>query len=78
MVFGGNMRNALLGILAVVSIYSTLLYVAAASGKETTPLDEALERPVKVEKFVDEENGVVCYFVGNKPRYLTCVKLEKK
>lgn len=47
-----------------------------ALAKETTSLDEALDRPVKVEKFVDKENGVACYWNNRHPQHLSCVQVE--
>lgn len=46
-----------------------------ASAKETTTLDEALDRPTKIERYVDKEHGVVCYWNARHPGYLTCVKV---
>ena len=48
--------------------------VDVANAKETTTLDDALERPVKVEKWVDRDNNVVCYWVQRYPKYLTCLQ----
>lgn len=52
-----------------------VLLAVNAWTKETTTLDEALEHPVKVEKFVDKVNGVVCYWSTRHPQYLDCVKV---
>jgi hypothetical protein len=64
-------------LIAVVAVFiACTVVVDLANSKETTTLDEALERPVKVQKFEDKENGVVCYYVGRYPDYLNCVKVE--
>jgi len=64
-------------ILLVVAIVSGFLILShVAESKETTTLDEALERPVKVQRFVDKELGVVCYWVQRYPKYLTCVEVD--
>ncbi len=53
------------------------LAVVDAIGKETTTLEDALERPVKVEKYVDKENNVVCYWADRYPQYLACVQIQE-
>jgi hypothetical protein len=47
-----------------------------ANAKETTTLDDALNRPVKVEKYVDTENNVVCYWTQRFPKYLSCLQIN--
>jgi hypothetical protein len=44
-----------------------------ANSKETTTLDDALNRPVKIEKYVDKANNVVCYWQEGS-QYLTCLQ----
>ena len=64
--------------LAVVAAFCVafIVLVDTANSKETTTLDDALERPVKVQKYVDKENDVVCYWVGRVPDYLNCVQIR--
>ncbi len=64
---------AWIAIAAAAAI--VLLGVNIADSKETTTLDEAVERPVKIERYVDDINGVVCYWNTRHPAYLTCVKV---
>lgn len=74
-----TLTNWIIGALLVLALVSgCVLMVDVANAKETTTLDEALERPVKVEKHVDQENGVVCYWTDRYPKYLSCVKVEEK
>ena len=49
--------------------------IDVANSEETTTLEDALERPVVVKKYVDEDNDVVCYYVGRVPDYLNCVQI---
>ena len=57
-------------------IIGIIVAVSWASAKETTSLEDALERPVKVERYIDQETGVACYWVGKRgPRYLSCIEL---
>jgi hypothetical protein len=62
--------------LLVAGFFFMTTCVDRANAKETTTLEDALERPVEVKKFVDKELGVVCYYVGRNPDYLNCVKVE--
>ena len=78
------MRQFGLAMIIILCMLGALKACAQPAGAaETTPLDEAVERKskVKVEKFVDEENGVVCYYIagsfGHFPRDLDCVKVKQ-
>lgn len=73
----GNTAWSLLVIvgLLVGSWFVVTTCVDIANSKETTTLDEALDRPVKIERYVDKDNGVVCYWNTRYPGYLTCVKV---
>jgi hypothetical protein len=53
-----------------------LSIVDTVNAKEPTTLEEAIERPVKVEKFVDKENNVVCYWATRHPEYLSCLQIR--
>ena len=46
-----------------------------ANAYESTTLDEAVDRPFKIERYVDQQNGMVCYWNTRHPAYLTCVKM---
>jgi hypothetical protein len=50
--------------------------VKVANAKEPTTLEDALERPVVVQKYVDEANDVVCYWVDRRPQYLSCLQIR--
>lgn len=58
------------GIIAVIWCMP-----APATAYEPTTLDEAVERPFKIERYIDQQNGVVCYWNTRHPAYLTCVKV---
>lgn len=61
------------GYWLIVMIVIAGLCLEYATAKEPTTLDEAVDRPVKIEQYVDKENGVVCYWHTRHPAYLTCV-----
>ena len=78
------MRQFLVAMLVICGSLIALKTCAIAGAAETTPLDVAVERKrgTGIEKFVDEENGVVCYFFSGSfghpsNRALSCVKVEK-
>jgi hypothetical protein len=50
--------------------------VDTANAKETTTLDDALNRPVKVEHRYDKTTGVACFWTDRYPRYLSCVQVH--
>jgi hypothetical protein len=50
--------------------------VDAANAKETTTLEDALERPVVLERSYDNDTGVVCYWAVRYPRYIACVQVR--
>ncbi len=64
---------AWIAIAAAAAI--VLLGVNIADSKETTTLDEAVDRPTKIERYIDKQNGVACYWNTRHPAYLTCVKV---
>ena len=74
------MREYVLSVGIAIIIGLALLVVIAtcvdmANSKETTSLDDALERPVKVERYIDQETGVACYWIGRNPQYVSCLEL---
>jgi hypothetical protein len=78
------MRQLIVALLVIFGLLIAIKMCAQTAGAaETTPLDDAVERKskVKVETFVDEENGVVCYYIagsfGHFPRDLECVKVKQ-
>jgi hypothetical protein len=74
---GVIMRELAVVLFCVAVLCASFIFlVDLANAKETTTLEDALERPVKVEKYVDTEEGVVCYWVQRYPKYLTCVKVD--
>ena len=64
--------------LAVVAAFclAFIVLVDVANSKETTTLDDALERPVVVERSYDDVTGVVCYWTTRYPKYLSCVQIH--
>jgi hypothetical protein len=52
---------------------AAILLVDVVNAKEPTTLEDALERPVKVKKYVDKANNVVCYWQEGS-QYLTCLQ----
>jgi hypothetical protein len=71
---GVIMREVILAAaLIVVGFFVVTTCVERANAKETTTLEDALERPVVVESYVDKENGVICYWSNRFPKYLSCV-----
>ena len=68
-----------LGVFAVFVLLIVGIFVVAngAGSKETTTLDEALERPIKVEKFVTENMECVIVTKHNHT-YVQCVRLDKR
>lgn len=67
------MRGVLL--LIILAVGPLLVALEYATGKETTTLDEATNRSVKIEKYVDKVNGVVCYWNKRHPAEIDCVKV---
>ena len=47
--------------------------VDVANAIEPTTLEDALDRPVEVKKYIDKGNNVVCYWVDRYPKELECV-----
>ena len=74
------MKNPFSGILiawvSVAALFFAATCVNYANAKEPTTLEEALERPVKVEKYVDKENNVVCYWTERYPEYISCLQIN--
>ncbi len=60
-------------VLVIVVFFSCVSAVDWANAKETTSLDDALNRPVVMQKYVDEENNVVCYWPPRHPQFINCV-----
>jgi hypothetical protein len=61
--------------LIVVGCFVVTTCVDTANAKETTTLEDALERPVKVHRYFDKETFVACYWTERHPKYLSCVQL---
>jgi hypothetical protein len=61
--------------VGLVLFFGITKCVDVANAIEPTTLEEALERPVKVEKYVDKENNVACYWVARYPKYLSCLQI---
>ncbi len=62
------------GICATVGLL-LIIGVTSAVSKEPTTLDDAINRPVVIKKYVDHANGVVCYWNKRHPGELECVKV---
>ena len=68
------MREVLIAIVVILlTIVAFTFLVDAANARETTTLEDALKRPVKIEKYVDKANNVVCYWQEGS-QYLTCLQ----
>lgn len=63
--------------LFVLVVVALIGWGLVATSAETTTLDDAVEHPVKVEKYVDKDNNVVCYWIGRHPVRLSCVQIEQ-
>jgi hypothetical protein len=61
-------------VILVLGLFVATTCVDFANAIEPTTLEEALERPVKVQKWVDKPNNVVCYWLTRYPKYLTCLQ----
>ena len=70
------MRVVLYAVVTlVVGLFVVTKCVDVANGKDTTPLENVFTRPhTDVQKFVDKDNGVVCYW-RNRTDNLFCVKV---
>jgi glucose uptake protein GlcU len=70
--------KVIVGFVAVVAMAAGFILgcLAEANARETTTLDDALERPVKVQKYVDKEFGVVCYWTSRYLKNLSCVQIR--
>jgi hypothetical protein len=68
--------------LIIAAVVATALFmgitmcVDVANAKETTTLEEALERPVVLERRYDNDTGVVCYWANRFPQYIACVQVR--
>lgn len=67
---------AIASTLFIGSLLLVFTCVDYANAKETTTLEDALNRPTNVNRFVDKENGVVCYWADQYPEHLACVLVE--
>jgi hypothetical protein len=73
---GVTMKELAIVVAAALAITVAFwVLVDFANAIETTTLDDALERPVVVQKYVDKENDVVCYWTTRYPRYLSCIQI---
>ncbi len=71
------MRSILIATAFAVGILlAAILLVDVVNAKETTTLEDALERPVTVERHYDENTGVACFWTDRYPRYLSCVQVH--
>ncbi len=68
------MRIIMVVLGTISALWLCTVCVDAVNAKETTTLEEALERPVVVEKYLDKANNVVCYWIKGNPKYLTCLQ----
>jgi hypothetical protein len=74
---GVIMRSIFIAVLFAIGILVTaILFVDAVNAKETTTLEDALERPVVVHRHFDEETHVACYWTERHPKYLSCVQVH--
>ena len=72
------MRIILYALLIMcIGICVATTCVNVANAIKPTTLDEAVDRPFKIERYVDLYNGVVCYWNTRHPAYLTCVKVTR-
>jgi hypothetical protein len=72
---GVIMKEFLITIAAVILFCVLFIFAAEKThSKETTTLDDAINRPVVIEKYVDKANNVVCYYEQKNPRFLTCLQ----
>jgi hypothetical protein len=70
------MKLLLLAALMVIGLaFVTTTCVDYANAKEPTTLEDALERPYKIQKYVDKENSVVCYWQLRHPQLLSCIHI---
>ena len=67
------MRGVLL--LMVLAVGPLMVALEYATAKETTTLDEATNRPVVIEKYIDKKNNVICYWNKRHPADIECVHL---
>jgi hypothetical protein len=56
-------------IIFVGMVLASLVAGGISTAMDTTTLDDALERKVVIEKFVDKANNVVCYWVKGEPKF---------
>jgi hypothetical protein len=74
---GVIMKEVILAVvLIVVGFFAVTTCVNFANAKETTTLEDALERPVVVHRHFDEETHVACYWTDRHPKYLSCVQVH--
>jgi hypothetical protein len=75
------MRSFIIAVVVLVlGAFVVTKCVDVANSKEPTTLDDALNRPVVVQKYEDKENGVVCYWRTNRGRLANsfqCVNVKK-
>jgi hypothetical protein len=69
------MKEVLIAVVVLMlGLFVLTKCVDTANSKEPTTLEEALERPVKIEKYVDKANNVVCYWNARHPADLECLQ----
>jgi hypothetical protein len=74
---GVTMKEVILAAaLIVVGFFVVTTCVDRANAKETTTLEDALERPVVLERSYDNDTGVVCYWAVRYPQYIACVQVR--
>jgi hypothetical protein len=64
------MAAVVLGMILLITL------VNVGNAVEPTTLDDALNRPVKVQKYVDKDNNVVCYWADRYPQFLSCIQIR--
>jgi hypothetical protein len=74
---GVDMRELAIVIFAFFVAGAAFFFlVDLANAKETTTLEDALERPVTVHRHFDPETFVACYWTDRHPKYLSCVQVH--
>lgn len=74
------MREYVIAVGTTITIGLVLLFgmtkcVDYANAAETTTLDEATNRPVKIMKYIDKKNNVICYWNKRHPADIECVHI---
>jgi hypothetical protein len=71
------MREVVIALAAIIVMcFGVMTCVDWANAKETTTLEDALERPVVVHRHFDDETNVACYWTERHPQYISCVQVH--